>query len=76
MGLTIIGYTEQFEWIINITGLRSSSLNRKSGFTSVYAFDMVRGSHIVPNRQLVCGCLLEALGERSVFLCCPIVERR
>jgi len=65
------GCQKQFDKVINVAGPWSSTLNKKSRVSSQYELDLIRGSHIMLNRQIAHGYLLEVPGERRIFFVLP-----
>jgi len=62
---------ESFDCIVNVAGPWASALNKRSHIKSQYDLDLVRGSHILLNRSIDCGYLLEVPTERRVFFVLP-----
>ena len=62
---------EQFDKVINITGPWASQLLKDNNIDSDYELDLVRGSHIVVDRKLDHGYLLEVPSERRIFFVLP-----
>jgi len=62
---------ESFDCIVNVAGPWASALNKQSHIKSQYDLDLVRGSHILLNRSIDCGYLLEVPTERRVFFVLP-----
>ena len=69
--ITYNGNKEQFEKVINITGPWAYQILKENSIDSDYELDLVRGSHIVINRNLDHGYFLEVPGERRIFFVLP-----
>lgn len=65
------GGEERFDAVVNAAGPWAESLLRSSGVTPVNRLDIVRGSHILLDRKLQRGYLLEVPGERRVVFVLP-----
>ena len=62
---------EKFEKIINVTGPWAHELLKANNINTNHELDLIRGSHIIVNRQLNCGYFLEVPNERRVFFVLP-----
>jgi glycerol-3-phosphate dehydrogenase len=65
------GKTEKFEKIINITGPWAHKFLKDNNIASGYELDLIRGSHIVINRNIDHGYFLEIPNERRIFFVLP-----
>jgi glycerol-3-phosphate dehydrogenase len=65
------GNKEQFDKVINVAGPWAYQLLKDSDIDSDYELDLVRGSHIVVNRELDHGYFLEVPGERRIIFVLP-----
>jgi glycerol-3-phosphate dehydrogenase len=61
----------QYDAIINVAGPWAESLLQKSGITSRYQLDLVRGSHILFNEPIQRGYLLQVPNEPRIFFVLP-----
>lgn len=66
---------ERFDQVINMAGPWACAVNDQSGVSSCHRLDLVRGSHIVLDRVVDRGYLLEAPGERRIFFVLPYEGR-
>jgi len=62
---------EKFDKVINVAGPWAHELMKNNSIDSNYELDLVRGSHIVIDRELDHGYFLEAPNERRVFFVLP-----
>ena len=62
---------EKFDKVVNIAGPWAYKLMKDNNINSNYELDLVRGSHIVIDRELDHGYLLEVPNERRVFFVLP-----
>jgi glycerol-3-phosphate dehydrogenase len=65
--LSYKGNSKKFDKVINISGPWSYQLLKDNNINSDYELDLIRGSHIVINRSLDHGYLLEVPNERRIF---------
>ncbi len=65
------GETQSFDRIVNVAGPWAGDLLTDSGIASQYELDLVRGSHLLVNRQMAQGVLLEVPGSTRVFFVLP-----
>jgi glycerol-3-phosphate dehydrogenase len=73
--LVVNGAEECFDTIINAAGPWAESLLKASGLSASVALDTVRGSHLLLDRPLSQGYLLEVPGERRVVFVLPYQRR-
>jgi glycerol-3-phosphate dehydrogenase len=64
-------YKVKYDKVINITGPWAHELLRDSNIKSKVELDLVKGSHILVNRNLDKGYLLEVPNERRIFFVIP-----
>lgn len=60
-----------FDFVINVAGPWVGELLEKSGLTSPYTLDLVRGSHLVLQRQCMQAFLLEVPDQRRIIFALP-----
>jgi glycerol-3-phosphate dehydrogenase len=65
------GHTESFDRVINAAGPWAARLLEASHIESDHRLDLVRGSHLVINRRIECGCVLQEAGSRRVIFVLP-----
>ncbi|MSQ58106.1 MAG: glycerol-3-phosphate dehydrogenase/oxidase [Betaproteobacteria bacterium] len=69
------GKTHRYDRIVNAAGPWAGKLLRDSGIASRYELDLVRGSHLLLDRPLRQGILLEAPGSPRIFFVLPYQGR-
>lgn len=69
------GIKKKFDKIINIAGPWAYQLLKDSNIDADYELDLVRGSHIVINRNLNHGYFLEVPGERRIIFVLPYKDQ-
>ncbi len=67
----INGNSESFDCVINAGGPWAGALLEASHIESDHKLDLVRGSHLVINRRVACGCVLQDAGSRRVVFVLP-----
>ena len=60
-----------YDFIINATGSHTEQILIESGVKPKYQIDHIRGSHIIIDRQLSHGYLLEVPNEKRIFFVLP-----
>jgi glycerol-3-phosphate dehydrogenase len=65
------GNKEQFDKVINIAGPWAHQLLKDNMIESDYELDLVRGSHIIIQKELDHGYFLEVPNERRIFFVLP-----
>jgi glycerol-3-phosphate dehydrogenase len=65
------GRIEQFDKIVNIAGPWAHQLLKDSDIHSDLELDLVKGSHIIINKKMEHGYLLEIPNERRIFFVLP-----
>lgn len=60
-----------YDRIINVAGPWAEELLIRSGVTSAYRLDLIRGSHIVVSGRLEQGCVLQVPGEKRILFVLP-----
>jgi glycerol-3-phosphate dehydrogenase len=60
-----------FDEVINIAGPWAEQLLAKSGIKARYKLDLVRGSHVIVDREVDHGYFLEVPNERRIFFVLP-----
>jgi glycerol-3-phosphate dehydrogenase len=73
--IDIAGRRRRFDRIVNATGPWAVRLLERSGLRSRVQLDHVRGSHILFDRPLDVGFLLQVPGERRIFFVVPYLGR-
>ena len=63
--------SKTFDKVINIAGPWAQQLLIQSDIQADYQFDLVRGSHILINRQIQSGYFLEMPGKKRMFFVLP-----
>ena len=69
------GIKKKFDKIINVAGPWTYQLLKDSNIDADYKLDLVRGSHIVINRNLNHGYFLEVPGERRIIFILPYKDQ-
>ncbi|MDA3821219.1 MAG: glycerol-3-phosphate dehydrogenase/oxidase [Bacteroidales bacterium] len=64
-------FTQTFDKIINIAGPWAEELLKENHISTEYQLDLVRGSHILINKQIQNGYFLEIPNERRIFFVLP-----
>jgi len=65
------GSSACYDRIINVAGPWAEKLLARSGVTSAYRLDLIRGSHIVVSGKLEQGCVLQVSGEKRILFVLP-----
>lgn len=69
--MTVDGKTIAHDMILNVAGPWAEQLLTRSGVSTPYKLDLVRGSHLVLVRPCTQAYLLEIPGERRIFFVLP-----
>ena len=69
--LHVVGDIIHYDFIVNASGPWAVKLLEKSGITSPYRLDTVKGSHIVVSRKCEQSYLLEVPNESRIFFVLP-----
>lgn len=68
-GTLVTDTTRHYDRVVNLTGPWAAQLLQRSGISSKYQLNLIRGSHLVINRRVPMGCVLQVPGDkRLVFL--------
>jgi glycerol-3-phosphate dehydrogenase len=65
------GKLYQFHVVVNVAGPWAKQLLDRSGIATAYDLDLVRGSHLLLNVTIDCGCLVEVPGEERICFVLP-----
>lgn len=65
------GACKCYDRIINVAGPWAEELLARSGVSSGYRLDLIRGSHIVVSGKLEQGCVLQVPGEKRILFVLP-----
>jgi glycerol-3-phosphate dehydrogenase len=68
------GSSARYDRIVNVAGPWTERLLARSGVTSTYRLDLIRGSHIVVSGKLEQGCVLQVPGEKRILFVLPYGE--
>lgn len=74
-GLTCGAQHEAFDFVVNATGPWAAALLAVSGIASRYRLDLVRGSHLLLDRAIGCGFLLQSPDDGRVCFVLPYQGR-
>lgn len=74
-GVHLDGGHESFDAIVNVTGPWARQLLERSGIPSAYRLDLVRGSHLIVDRPLRRGYLLQSPDDGRVCFVLPYQGR-
>lgn len=69
------GSSACYDRIVNVAGPWAETLLARSGITSAYRLDLIRGSHIVVPGKLKQGCVLQVPGEKRILFVLPIEDK-
>ncbi len=73
--VTTAGAAHRFDRVVNVAGPWAERLNQRSGIECGYHLDLVRGSHILFDRPLEAGFILEAPQDGRAFFALPYQGR-
>ena len=65
------GIARRYDRVMNIAGPWAAEVLRKSGVPHKHDLDLVRGSHLLLDRSIPCGAMLQVRGERRIFFVLP-----
>lgn len=71
----INGKREAFDCVVNAAGPWAGALLKASGVASDHQLDLVRGTHLVIQRRIDCGCVLQDRASRRVVFVLPQGEQ-
>jgi glycerol-3-phosphate dehydrogenase len=74
-GLTCGAQREAFDFVVNATGPWAAALLAASGIACQHRLDLVRGSHLVLDREIGCGFLLQSPDDGRVCFVLPYQRR-
>ena len=74
-GVTAVGQREKFDFVVNAAGPWAGRLLEQSGVRSRHALDLVRGSHLVADRDPDQGFLLQSPDDGRVCFVLPYKGR-
>ncbi|ABF42315.1 FAD dependent oxidoreductase [Candidatus Koribacter versatilis Ellin345] len=63
--------TESFDRVVNVSGPWAKQLLAQSGIATKYDLDLVRGSHLILDRPIHAGFMLQVPGEERVCFALP-----
>jgi glycerol-3-phosphate dehydrogenase len=65
------GKSYKFDGVVNVAGPWAKQLLDRSGIATSYDLDLVRGSHLLLDVTIDCGCLVEVPGEKRICFVLP-----
>jgi glycerol-3-phosphate dehydrogenase len=74
-GVFAAGQREQFDCVVNLAGPWAARLLERSAIASAHTLDLVRGSHLIVNRQITVGYLLQSPADGRVCFVLPYQGR-
>jgi glycerol-3-phosphate dehydrogenase len=74
-GVFIAGRREQFDRVVNVAGPWAARLLERSAVASRHALDLVRGSHLIADRRIAFGYLLQSPADGRVCFVLPYQGR-
>lgn len=63
-----------YDRVVNVTGPWAAQLLQQSGISSGYKLDLIRGSHLIINRRIPVGCVLQVPQEKRLVFLLPYGE--
>lgn len=74
-GVFTAGQREQFDCVVNLAGPWAARLLERSAIASAHTLDLVRGSHLIVDRQVAVGYLLQSPADGRVCFVLPYQGR-
>jgi glycerol-3-phosphate dehydrogenase len=69
------GSSACYDRIVNVAGPWAEKLLARSGVTSAYRLDLIRGSHVVVPGKREQGCVLQVSGEKRILFVLPLGDK-